>query len=498
MSKYSASLFNYIFNSINAIVMIVNGIIMVPLYFKFMPVSTYGAWLATGNVVAMLGLIESGFASVITQKMSVAIAEKNENKFFQLAGANIYTALLMAIIFFLVGLSISPFIASWVNAEESIQHSITIAFIISLGSAAISLIVSLFGAFPQVWQETKAVGIITTVVNIVGVISLIIYLFKGFGVVSLAMAYLTRALLNLIGQGSWILMKWKKLKLPKPIFNLIVTKDLFKDCFYPFLSRTSGVIMGNSQSFIIAMFISPTLAAVYDITSKIAFVACNFVGMVNGSFFGLFSLTFASKNKKEINNLIKSVSTFFITALFSALLYSLVFTKSIVYFWVGLDKYGGDLLLTFIVIALLVTQLKQYFNNLLYTGGLINKSAKLDVISMIIYVALLLVIVKSTQIYAIPLATLGTGIVFIGMYLRLLKKDLYVDIWSFLKIILNLMLITIPFLFIHYLLKLNLFNTSSLIIYGILFTIGYMTVIGITNIEFVKMLYLRLRNGKYK
>ena len=79
MSKYSASLFNYIFNSINAIVMIVNGIIMVPLYFKFMPVSTYGAWLATGNVVAMLGLIESGFASVITQKMSVAIAEKNEN-----------------------------------------------------------------------------------------------------------------------------------------------------------------------------------------------------------------------------------------------------------------------------------------------------------------------------------------------------------------------------------------------------------------------------------
>ena len=159
MNKYSASLFNYLFSSINSIVIIVNGIIMVPIYFKFMSVSTYGAWLATGNIAAMLGLIESGFASVITQKMSVAIAEKDNNKFLNLAGANIYTAVLMASFLLLLGLSISPFVANWVNAEETIQRAITIAFIVSLISAAISLIVTLLGAFPQVWQETKTIGI---------------------------------------------------------------------------------------------------------------------------------------------------------------------------------------------------------------------------------------------------------------------------------------------------------------------------------------------------
>ena len=498
MSKYKASIFNYLFNSINAIVMIVNGIIMVPIYFKFMSVPTYGAWLATGNVVAMLGLLESGLSGVITQKMAVTLVANDKAKFSRLAGANIYTALIMAITLFLLGLSISPFIAIWVNAEETIQQSITIAFIVSLASAAISLVVSLFGAFPQVWQETKIVGLIATLVNIIAIIALVIFLYAGFGVVSLALAYLTRSLLNLIGQGSWILMKWKKLKLSKPTFSLIVIKELIRDCFYPFLSRTSGVIMGNSQSFIIAMFISPTLAAVYDITSKIAVVACNFVGMVNGSFFGLFSLTFASKSQIEINNLIKSVSTFFITVLFSALLYSIVFTKPIVHMWVGLDKYGGDFLLVFIVIALLITQLKQYFNNLLYTGGMINKSAKLDVISMLLYVALLLAIVKRAQIYAIPIATFGSGIIFIGMYLRLLKKDLDVDIRALLKIILTLLLITIPFVLIHYSLKLNLLNVSSLIIYVILFTVIYMVTIGITNKALLTMLFFKLRNGKNK
>ena len=84
MSNYKASLFNFLYGSTNSIIMIINGIILVPIYFKFMSVSTYGAWLATGNVVAMLGLVESGFSSVITQKMSVALANKKEKHFILL------------------------------------------------------------------------------------------------------------------------------------------------------------------------------------------------------------------------------------------------------------------------------------------------------------------------------------------------------------------------------------------------------------------------------
>jgi O-antigen/teichoic acid export membrane protein len=467
-------------------------------YFKFMPVSTYGAWLATGNVLAMLGLVESGFSGVITQKMAVAIAEKDDTKFFQLAGANIYSALLMALVMFLLGLALSPFISSLINADNLIKRSITIAFILSLISASLSLITSLIGAFPQVWQETKTVGLIATVVNIVGIISLVVYLYLGFGVVSLALGYMTRSILNLLGQGSWIYIKWKKLYLASPIYNFILVKELLKDSFYPILSRISGVVMGNSQSFILAIFINPTAATIYDITSKIASVACTFVSMSIGSFFGLFSLIFATKNRIEINKLIYRVSLFFITFLFSALLFSMIFTKPIIHLWVGLDKYGGDLLLSFIVIMLLISQLKQYFNNLLYTGGLINESSKLDILSMVIFMVLLLALVSSTQIYALPIATFSSGIIFIGMYLRLLKKDLEVAIEDLIKICFNLFLITIPFLIIHFILKLDLLNLSSLLIYGFIFTLSYVIVIGFINKTFVRILYIKFRYGNKK
>jgi O-antigen/teichoic acid export membrane protein len=496
MSKYKASLHNYMFNSINAIVMIVNGIIMVPIYFKFMSVSDYGAWLATGNIVAMLGLVESGFAGVITQKMSIALANNDGKKFLQLASANIYTALIMAMALLLLGLSIFPFIADWINAEESIKKAITIAYVISLFSAVISLLVSLFGAFPQVWQNTKTIGIINTVVNIIAIVSLVIYLYAGFGVVSLALGYITRSSLNLIGQGAWIIREWRKRELSLPLFNFSVTKDLLRDCMYPFLSKISDVIMGSSQSFIIALFINPTLAAVYDISSKITVVACNFVSMANGSFFALFSLTFASQNKQEINRLLKNVSLFFLTTLFSVLLFSLVFSESIIHFWVGLDKYGGNLLVLFIVIAILITQLKQYFNNLLYTGGLINKSAKLDMLNMLVFVVMLLLIIKPAQIYAIPLAGIISGAIFIGLYLLLLKNKLNVDTAIILRLCLKLFLISLPFALFHFLLKINLFTINAFIIYALLFTTIYCGVIAFTNKPFVTALVSKLGYGK--
>ena len=496
MSKYSASLFNYIFNSINAIVMIVNGIIMVPLYFKFMPVSTYGAWLATGNLVSMLGLVESGFAGVITQKMSVAISNDDHDKFKKLAGANIYTAVLLASILLLLGLSLAPFIADWVNADKSIKSSITIAFVISLVSAAVSILVSLYGAFPQVWQETKTIGIINTVVNIIGVISLVLYLYFGFGVVSLALGYLTRSVFNLLGQGSWIFFKWKKLNLSIPIFDFTEIKDLLKACFYPFLSRISNVIMGNSQSFIIAMFISPSMAAVYDITSKIASVACNFVGMVNGSFFGLFSLTFATKNIEDINILIKRVSTIFLLLLYSSLLYSLVFSKPFVNFWVGLDKFGGNLLLLLIVASLLITHLKKYLNNLLYTGGLINKSSKLDIMSMIIYMFLLVTFIKFTDIYAIPLAICFSGILFVIFYFRLLKKYLLVDTGLIYKLNFKFLLTVIAFAVIYFMLDPDVSTISNFVLYFIVFTMLYMLFVGVTNRRVISSLIFKFRNGK--
>lgn len=492
MSTYKSSIFNYIFNSANAVIMIVNGIVMVPIYFHYMSVSTYGAWLATGNMVAMLGIIESGFASVITQKMSVAITTGNEIYFRKLAGANLITGLLFAAVILAVGLAISPFVTDWVNVDVEDRSAINVSFIIALVSSCISLCVSLLCSFSQVWQDTKIMGMIGTITNVFSILSLLCFLLCGCGVVSIALSYLVRAVCNLLFQGGYTLKLWKKRNLLRPIVDVLTIKELFKACLYPFLSKLSGVFMGHSQSFIIAHFMNPTLAAVYDITTKVCGVACTFVSQTNGSFFALFSLTLASKDKEKINSVFQNTSFFFFFSLFSVGLYSLCFSEPVIRYWVGLDKYGGTMLLSVAVFAKIVSQIRSYFNNIIYTGGLINKSAKLDILCTFLYVVVLLIIIKGTQIYAIPIATSVSCVVFLIWYVLIIKKYLLIKIRPIINIALKSILVTIPFVLLHFLCQFNYNHIITYTVYFVLFSIIYISVIYLLNKEMTNQIFVKL------
>lgn len=484
MSTYKASVYNYLFNSINAIIVIINGIVMVPIYFHYMSVSTYGAWLATGNMVAMLGLLESGFSSVITQKMASAIGANKKDQYARLAGANILTAVFLALAITLIGLCISPFITNWINVEETVVAEIRTAYIIALIASSIAICVSLFGAFPQVWQDTKYVGIINTCTGLFAIATLITFLIMGLGIVSIALSYLVRAIANLLCQGVWIIRKWKRDRIPTPIYSISESKSLAKDCVYPFLSKLASVLMGNSQSFIIAHFMNPVLAAVYDLSSKVCYVACGFVSQTNGSFFALFSLTLSSGDKQKINSVFRTTTQFFAMTLAIVGLYSICFTEPIINYWVGLDKYGGTRLLIVIVLAKILFQFRSYCNNILYTGGLINKSAKLDIICAIVYVGILLAIIKPTQVYAIPLATLIVSILFISWYLKLMHKCLTLDVKTLVVEFVKSMIVILPFIVVHYILNLDYHNLVIYGVYFVLFTALFISVLYIANKPF--------------
>ena len=494
-NQYKASLYNYFFNSINAILIIVNGIVMVPVYFHYMSVSTYGAWLATGNVVAMLGLLEGGFSFVITQKLSEAISRNNWERFQILSGSNILSALFISITILILGLCVAPFIADWVNVDVEVSSDIRIAFILSLLATCISIFVNLFGAFPQVWQDTKKVGIFNTIANISAIVVLILLLFWGLGVISIALSYVVRSTLTLVLNGSWIVKNWKIKKCPRPLFSLRDTALLTRDCAYPLLSKVAGTIVGNSQSFIIAHFLNPGLAAIYDLTSKICMVACGFVSQMNGSFFALFSLTLAEGNKEKTDKVMYNTTMFYVTLLGCTVLYSICFTEPIIHYWVGLDKFGGTWLLILLVLAKIVAQMRTYFNSILYTGGLINLSAKWDILWMMTYIFILLAIVNNTQIYAVPIATLVSCLIFIWVYLRLMKTKLFLDIRMIIYVSLRIFALIIPYAILHFTLAPDYHNIYCYILYILAFSICFMATLFSTNKTFFKQVLSKIKKS---
>lgn len=458
MSVYKASLYNYLFNSINSIVIIINGILLVPLYFHYMPVSVYGAWLASGNLMAMIGLFGAGFAGVITQKMAAAISQNNKQEFLELTGANIMTATIIAALIFTTAMALSPFVANIVNVEP--EHAIEIqrAFQVSALATSLAILVSLFGAFPQVWQETRQVGTINVFVNILGILTTVVALIGGLGVISLPLGYLTRAVMNLLLQGGWILKYWKRNEPSAPVFKLRMIPYIMKANALPFTSSVCNVLMNHSQSLIIASAMNPALAAIFDLTGKIALCLFNFVGMAKGSFFALLSLTFSKGDLNESDRVSKTIIQYFSIFIVAIVVFSMLFSKTIVFYWVGLDKFGGDLLLLLIVISFAIGHYKGFLNDFLFSGGQINRSAKYDIFSIVLYLGLLFTLVRFLGEYSIPLSMLIVNSLFAVLYMSFIKKFMGLDTAGLYGLIVKNGLITVPFIILYFVLQLDCAN----------------------------------------
>lgn len=476
MSKYGASLYNFLFNSFNSVIVIINGIIMVPIYFHYFPVSVYGAWLASGNLIAMIGLLESGFSSVITQKMAAAIGSGNNLDYRMLAGANMISAVILSSIILLLALCLSPFVAGIVNVDPEYSSDITWAFVLSAFSSALSIFLSLINAFPQVWQETKINGAFNPIGAIIGIVSLVIYLTCGIGVVSLGLSYVTRSFFMLLFQGRWIYRRNKQRNDGSFIYSMDSVLKLIKDCIYPFISKLAGIFMGHSTSLIIAAFLNPVLAAIYDLTGKIASVLMSSLGMVNGSFFALFSITISKGDKKDTENVVNKVSSMVSCLIVGAIILGICFSKPFINLWVGLDKFGGDWLLIAIVISAAITHFKSFYNNLLFSAGLINKSSILDIICLVSYFLSLLATLSRFEQYALPISLAFSNLCFVWLYINLLKKNVNINMATAISLFIKSFAYPTPIIIIYMLIDLDVSNyvsQSLFFLFAIAYYMGY-------------------------
>ena len=195
----------------------------------------------------------------------------------------------------------------------------------------------------------------------------------------------------------------------------------------PFTAHICSVLMGQSQSLILASAINPALAAVFDLTSKIAVCLFNFVGMAKGSFFALLSLTFGKGDMQESNRVSGTIIQYISIFIAIIIVISMCFTKPIMHFWVGLDKFGGDWLLLIIVFSTAIAQYKTLLNDFLFSGGQINRSARFDIFSLVLYIGLLAVLVRAINEYALPTSMLIVNVLFTILYMKFIKKYVGID-----------------------------------------------------------------------
>ena len=352
---------------VNSAFAIISGFVLVPLYFKYFSVGTYGSWLASGNILGLVTLIEGGFTIVLTQRLSLFYSENKQEQFAKTASSGVLINSIIAFLIVIIVSIIYKFISIWVNASLVDHIPIRQAFFLAGIGVAFSMIYSALFSIVRSWHDAIFSSVLNLAASILGIVMTIICLVNHFGIVSIAIGLLVKSTINFIGLLFYIVINWKS-KVDSPLsISSSITLSLIKDTLPMFFSNFVNTLVSNSKELILSISISPAIAALFALTGKLFGLIISIINpIVFSSFPALSSYSFDKKKFKEVFTNLSSLHSFIsITALGVCL----IVNKTFICYWIGCDKYGGNLLsILFCISYLFQVRFVLYTNSLSATG----------------------------------------------------------------------------------------------------------------------------------
>ncbi|QHE94449.1 hypothetical protein PI93_023535 [Pandoraea fibrosis] len=414
MSKYRRnSILNLIFNYSNIVFNLITGIFLVPFYLRKIPLDAYGSFLAAVALAALIGLLEFGLSMVLTQQLARSYARSEWSDFRQLTYSGLVAATLLAAVTCLITLSLAPWVPALTNTVAPHTSDLRAAFLLLGIAAAGNIYLNLFGSVFQALLKAGTLGAINLLAAFFGILTVIVG-FSWYGTITaIAAGTIVRvcsATLLLMGAS---LLTLRKLALLPQRATISETVRLLRACVPIFIGGVAKSVAENTQNLLLANVVSPSAIAVLALTQK-AFQVCNMVLAPIGS--SIYSNL--TQIKEKTNTLYFSAllgisirSHFLVSVLLVAT--ALTFNKSFVALWVGAEKFGGLGLSILLAVAMLLVTRFSFFSFLIYSTGEFKKPLILETSYSVTKIALLLALIHPLGLFAVPLADVVAGTVFL-------------------------------------------------------------------------------------
>jgi O-antigen/teichoic acid export membrane protein len=417
---------------------IFNQLILVPLYLHFISIGAYGSWLASGNVVTLLSVLDIGFNLIVTQRLATAFGAGDDDRFVREVGSSL--GLVLAGFVFLTSVSfvMSSWIPGWINAPASETVALRRAIVLAGIGAAFEVIALSMWSVLQAWQLAFLCEFNLLISSVLGLSMTVIALFRGIGVVAFGVgAFVTgtsAALLLILV----VALQWRRRKLSLPTIKLRGSSELFKYSSPVIVSRITSSLVNNGQSVIVSACLNPTAAAILSLTSRV-FTGCRTLlePIVGSAFAGIAHLVGESaSHSARVRTVLQELFT--IIAIFAALMLGMAAALNVSFgrLWVGPERFGGVTLTIVVCMATLAVSINNTQGTILTALGNIRGPAWCSLLELGIRVPLTIVLLLWLGIIGAPLAAGATSLAIGSWYLfRLLRRELSVGTVDALQIV---------------------------------------------------------------
>ncbi|MDD2733279.1 MAG: polysaccharide biosynthesis C-terminal domain-containing protein [Desulfuromonadaceae bacterium] len=466
---------------------IIQGVVLVPLYLKYIGAVQYGQWLALGSIVAMLSLIDLGVTSLVVQKSALFHGRDDKKSLKELISTIIVFDLLVSVFILVAGIGLSFWLPHWIGAAGEQSHTLRLAFQFATVDVMLMLLVSMSGSILFGIQKPEAhlAGVFIGTAASIGVT--VVLLFQHWGILAIACGSLVRPLVALpinigaIKKNLHHLIFGSMLKL-----NPAMTKSFFAAALWLGPSKLAETMTSQVDNIIVVKILQPIDVTMLNLTRKASEIAVQVVGRLSVSFMSGLSHLRGSDEEEKIRSI---VSNLFLVSGYMAcciLCSVLILNEDFVGLWTSSSMYAGAGVTILACIYCLLKILRITTYNVVFSHGDVRITSISSLIESALQAVLGIVFCKvwgiSGVVIASIIAVICGGIVQLVALLKTHKYSIISVMKGAFKITVISTIVLIAGKFVHYRFMPN--SWLGFILFGVGITIQYVILVAVTERRF--------------
>lgn len=414
---------NFIFYIFEFMYLIATGFLLIPLYLKYISKDMYGYWLASGNVLQLVTIINPGFSDVIQQRISFNYGIKNKEKIGGYSCVGILLTFIFSLIIAIVGYIVYLNLHVIFDTIPDVYISdLRFAFLLMLIGSILLINYYSIGAIDYAMMSSKSIGCINLTSNLIALLTTVLMLTKGYGIISLGGAALARGLCFILGSSLYTYYRFKTDNIHLRL-DYSLLKEVFSLIGFNFLGKISSSLTTQLNSILSTKLVSPLASANLKFTQTVPdfgrIVVMRILNSVNPILPNLYAEKGVEGIKEYINYLI-------IIMIWGIGLLSVGFTllnKYFMHLWIGTSNYSGDLINLLIVCSISISLLSWFFSQMLFAFGDIKNNNIVLFVQSVIYLILSIILTLKFAIVGLLFASIFCQLM--GFILYFLRRFLY-------------------------------------------------------------------------
>lgn len=362
VSRRKNSIWNLVFSYSTIAYSIVSGLVLVPIYLRYIPADLYGAWLASGNILAWLLVVDPGLSSVILQRVghSYGASEMAALGQYAIGGLAITGLLILGV--FAAGFLLSEQVPGWVNLNDiDSAQELVLNFKIAVGASCLMLLAYAVGVVNMGLQGGFAHGMVFLCSNLCTLFVTILLLFNGYGLLAISLGLVARGAVFFLGGLGYFIFRVMKESIPLNL-NPTRIRELFGLLSYTSLGKIGGILSRNVDAFFIARFLGPDLVTVYVLTRRTHSVAETFLNRTGNAIGPSLSHLAGEGDTEKMRSILQRLFSLNLWMLGFAGAGFFAFNDDFLRLWVGNEFFAGlgiSRLMTALMVATVIFTLLQ-------------------------------------------------------------------------------------------------------------------------------------------